>query len=139
MIVVDGSPASAWDEHHWRWSSYLLHIAPRAGLRFANGKVDGVITGVERATHDKVIVADDDVRYDEHSLTQMARSLQDADLVRPQNYFVSHPWHALWDSGRTLLNRAVGADYPGTLGLRRNDLFVSAGAMTVTLCSRISN
>jgi hypothetical protein len=126
VIVVDGSPASAWDEHHRRWSSLLLHIAPRAGLRFANGKVDGVITGVERATHDKVIVADDDVRYDEFSLMQMTRSLQDADLVRPQNYFVSHPWHALWDSGRTLLNRAVGADYPGTLGFRRT-IFLSAG------------
>ena len=126
VIVVDGSPAPAWDEHHRRWSSFLLHIAPRASLRHANGKVDGVITGVEHATHDKVIVADDDVRYDEDSLTQMTRLLQDSDLVRPQNYFASHPWHALWDSGRTLLNRAMGADYPGTLGIRRKT-FLSAG------------
>lgn len=126
VIVVDGSPAPAWQEHNRSWRSLVLHIAPRSDLSLANGKVNGVITGVERASHDRVIVADDDVRYDEESLAQMARSLDVADLVRPQNYFVDHPWHALWDSGRTLLNRALGADYPGTLGLRRT-IFLAAG------------
>lgn len=126
VIVVDGSPGSVWHEHHRRWHSLALHIPSRPGLQHANGKVTGVITGVERATCDKVIVADDDVRYDEDSLSQMALSLGEADLVRPQNYFVGNPWHALWDSGRTLLNRSFGADYPGTLGLRRN-IFLTAG------------
>lgn len=127
VIVVDGSPSGVWQEHHRRWHSLVLHVAPRTDLSHANGKVDGVITGVDRATHDKVIVADDDVRYDEVSLAQMSRSLQFADLVRPQNYFVEQPWHALWDSGRTLLNRAVGADYPGTLGLRRSTFLAAGG------------
>jgi hypothetical protein len=43
-------------------------------------------------------------------------------VVRPQNYFDPLPWHARWDTGRTLLNRAVAADWPGTLVVRRSAL-----------------
>ncbi|HZK50752.1 MAG TPA: glycosyltransferase [Actinomycetota bacterium] len=91
VIIVDGSLAASWQEHHRRWQSPLLHIEPRADLRYLNGKVNGVITGVERATYDKVIVADDDVRYDDDSLLQMESSLEEADVVRPQNYFIGNP------------------------------------------------
>ena len=42
--------------------------------------------------------------------------LGDGDLVRPQNYFSSLSWHARRDTARSLLNRALGSDYPGTLG-----------------------
>ena len=49
------------------------------------------------------------------------------DLVRPQNYFSPHPWHALWDTSRTLINRAIGGDFPGTLGLRRSTLQAIGG------------
>jgi hypothetical protein len=56
-------------------------------------------------------------------------ALADADVVRPQNYFVPHPlpWHALWDTGRTLLNRISGGDWPGTLGVRRSVLQRTGG------------
>ena len=40
--------------------------------------------------------------------------------MRPQNYFGPLPWHARWDTARTLLNRAFGRDYPGTLAVRRS-------------------
>jgi len=36
--------------------------------------------------------------------------LAGADLVGPQNFFDPLPWHARWDSARTLLNRASGGD-----------------------------
>jgi hypothetical protein len=36
------------------------------------------------------------------------------------------PWHAVWDTGRTLVNRAFGSDHPGTLGIRRST-FVELG------------
>ena len=49
-------------------------------------------------------------------------SLPSADLVRPQNYFDPLPWHARWDTARILLNRAIGSDFPGTLGVRRSFL-----------------
>jgi hypothetical protein len=47
--------------------------------------------------------------------------------VRPQNYFAPVPWHALWDTARTLLNRSVGADFPGTLAVRRSSLLAIGG------------
>ena len=36
------------------------------------------------------------------------------------------PWYAAWDTARTLLNRALAADSPGTLGVRRS-FFVAMG------------
>jgi hypothetical protein len=40
----------------------------------------------------------------------------------PQNYFAPAPWHARWDSARSLLNRVTGGDFPGTLALRMSAL-----------------
>ena len=73
------------------------------------------------------MIADDDVRYDEAGLTAVHRLLDRVDLVRPQNYFDPLPWHAWWDTGRTLLNRALGADYPGTLAVRRSTFLAMGG------------
>ena len=126
VLVVDGSDEDAFARHRDLWSQHVTHVPPRPGLGFANGKVDGVITGVELAQTEKVVVADEDVRYDVAALQRMGELLESHDLVRPQNYFDPMPWHALWDTGRTLLNRAVSADYPGTLGVRRS-LFLEAG------------
>ncbi|MDQ3785390.1 MAG: hypothetical protein M3360_11050 [Actinomycetota bacterium] len=102
-------------------------MAPEVGLFLANGKTLGVTTGVRAALCEKVVVADDDVRYDRAALERLERMLDHAELVRPQNYF-RHPipWHGLWDTARTLLNRATGADYPGTLALKRS-FFMSMG------------
>ena len=86
------------------------------------GKVSGVRTGVRLASHEKVVIADDDVRYDPAALRRVAQLLESHDLVRPQNYFSRLPWHARWDTARTLLNRCLGRDYPGTLAVRRSRL-----------------
>jgi hypothetical protein len=91
------------------------------------GKVGGVLTGLRLASHEHVIIADDDVRYDDESLAQTVAALASADVVRPQNYFQPLPWHARWDSGRMLLNRITGGDWPGTLGVRRSRLAVTNG------------
>lgn len=126
VIVVNGSHDDLWTEHDRLWGSYCLHMRPRSDLRFANGKVDGVITGVESASCEVVVIADDDVRYDLPSLDRIVQLFTEADLVIPQNHFSEHPWHAAWDTGRTLLNRAVSYDYPGTLAVRR-EVFMSCG------------
>ena len=91
------------------------------------GKVGGVLTGVRLASHEPLIIADDDVRYDETALSRMLQELQTAHVVRPQNYFEPLPWHAAWDTGRTLLNRLSGGDWPGTLGVRRSMLEATGG------------
>ena len=122
LFIVDGSDPAAFRAHRDRWGSIATHVAPDADVRCLNGKVRSVLTGLRRAAHELVIIADDDVRYDDHTLRCMRELLQDADLVRPQNVFDRLPWHARWDTARTLVNRAIGTDHPGTLGVRRSFL-----------------
>lgn len=119
VLIVDGSPPARFAAHAAAWGGGVRHLPPDPDLRFLMGKVNGVVTGLRHAAHELVVVADDDVRYDHDALSTVASLLAHADLVRPQNYFDPLPWHARWDTGRTLLNRALGADYPGTLGLGR--------------------
>ncbi|MBV8694457.1 MAG: glycosyltransferase family 2 protein [Ktedonobacteraceae bacterium] len=127
VIVVDASPPDVFAVHAVNWSSFTTHIAPDAHLRIANGKVKGVLTGLLRAKYEHLIIADDDVRYDLSALIRMIGLLDSFHAVRPQNYFAPLPWHALWDTGRTLLNRMTGGDWPGTLGVRRSMLQATDG------------
>lgn len=127
VTVVDGSPPEFFARHAAAWAGYVRHVPPDPHLTGANGKVLGVLTGLRLARHEHVVIADDDVRYDEQALRTLRRLLDRADLVRPQNYFDPLPWHAHWDTGRSLLNRAVGADYPGTLGVRRSTFQAMGG------------
>jgi hypothetical protein len=129
VIVVDGSDEATFAANAFRWGTLpVRHVAPDADLRCANGKVAGVLTGLRQASHDRVVIADDDVRYDDAALGRTVALLDDADLVRPQNYFAPAPWHAAWDTARSLLNRAVaGGDYPGTLAVRRSLVLAAGG------------
>lgn len=125
VLVVDGSPPEVFAEHARLLPPGIGHLRP--GYSCLNGKVSGVLTGLDVARTELCVIADDDVRYTEDSFTELLRHLRTADLVRPQNYFTQLPWHARWDTARTLLNRALGADYPGTLGVRRSILRASGG------------
>ena len=127
VIVVDGSPDPLFARHHAAWRTFGTHVRPDPDLSYRNGKVNGVTTGVRLASFDKVVIADDDVRYDQRGLDRVAALLDDAELVRPQNYFDPMPWHARWDTARCLLNRAVARDYPGTFGLRRSTFLAMGG------------
>jgi hypothetical protein len=101
------------------WGDVITQVRPDADLTFLNGKVNGVLTGFRLCRSDKVVIADDDVRYEPWQLRRIAMLLDGADVVRPQNFFEPLPWHARWDSARSLLNRALaGADFPGTLAVR---------------------
>jgi hypothetical protein len=126
-IVVDGSPPDVFAENAGAWGDGVVHVPPSPFLATPMGKVGGVLTGVELATNDHLIIGDDDVRYDAGSLGAMRALLEKADVVRPQNYFSPLPWHACWDTGRTLLNRTTGGDWPGTLGVRRSVLMRTGG------------
>ncbi|MDQ3956045.1 MAG: glycosyltransferase family 2 protein [Actinomycetota bacterium] len=127
VVVVDGSAPEHFSANAAAWGPYVKHLAVDSDLSFKNGKVNGVVTGVRAAGFEKVVIADDDVRYEAGSLHRVADLLEDADLVRPQNFFKSPmPWHATWDTARTLLNRSFWVDYPGTLAVRRS-LFLAMG------------
>jgi len=120
VTVVDGSEPAAFAEHARAWGALVRHV-PVACDRGANGKVNGVLTGLALARHEIVVLADDDVRHDRATLARLVAAAG-ADLVRPQNHFDPLPWHARWDTARSLLNRAVACDYPGTYAVRRSAL-----------------
>jgi Glycosyl transferase family 2 len=126
ILVIDGSSPEVFAANAEAWGSWTVHVAPDPDTHCKMGKVSGVTTGVRRAAFEAVVIADDDVRYEHGGLQRLVAYLDDYDLVRPQNYFDPLPWHARWDTARTLLNRALGADYPGTLGIRRSR-FVGMG------------
>ncbi len=127
VVVVDGSPPDAFAHHAESWPRTILHLPvddDRAGD--LNGKVAGVVTGLRRVRTPKAVIADDDVRWDRFALIRLAALLDDAGVVRPQNVFVPAPWHAVLDEARTLIARATGGDWPGTLGVRM-DAYARAG------------
>src|SRR5581483_1644899 len=111
VVVVDGSDDAVFAHHARAFGSRVRHerVDPRHACAY--GKVAGVHTGVERASSECVVLA----------------RLRHADLVRPQNAFTTLPWHAWWDTGRTLLNRAVSVDHPGTLAVRRSSFLAVGG------------
>ncbi len=125
VVVADGSPPEVFAAHRVLWDSAIRQVPVTSHC--LNGKVAGVVDGAFTASHDSLVIADDDVRYDRESLAAMAALLVDHPLVRPQNYFAPLPWHAQWDSARSLLNRALGDDYPGTLGVQRRALEKAGG------------
>jgi hypothetical protein len=135
VTVVDGSAPGLFERHRAAFPPGVRHIRPEPasgsradGNRAAgNGKVAGVMTGVRASPAELLVIADDDVRYTRESLAAVVHHLSSADIVRPQNYFDPLPWHAWWDTSRTLINRAWSADYPGTLAVRRSALIATGG------------
>ena len=121
VIVVDGSDPPIFSAHARVWPPGLRHLTPDPDVTATNGKVAGVTTGLRAASFEHVVIADDDVRWTAEQLRAVEARLRGADLVIPQNAFSpSAAWHARWDMARTLLNRAIGYDYPGTLAIRRS-------------------
>jgi hypothetical protein len=128
VLLIDGSPPPIYSAIDAQCIAAVRHCPPDEDLAaLSNGKVRGVLTGVRRASHESLIVADDDVRYGAEQIEQLIAVLATADVVRPQNYFDPLPWHARLDSARSLINRITGGDWPGTLGVRRSMLRRSGG------------
>jgi hypothetical protein len=132
ILVVDGSPSPLFARHAAALGGVARHLPPHPDLDFHMGKVNGVVTGIRECSHERVVLADDDVRYDAVALRRAIALLDEADLVRPQNYFDELPWHARWDTARSLLNRVFSGDptfpvgdFPGTLAVRRGAFLAS--------------
>jgi hypothetical protein len=128
LIIVDGSSEPVFEDFAARCGALVRHVAPDPQFReLLNGKAAGALTGVWLASHERVVIADEDVRYERQTLEQVTRALDHADVVRPQNYFDPQPWHAYLDTGRILINRMSGGDWPGTLAVRRSTLQRAGG------------
>jgi len=124
LIVVDGSPPEVFQQHHAAWSQLARHEVVDRRFGYMNDKVNGIHTGVELATCEKIILADDDIRYTAANLEKMRSLLDEFEMVRPQNYLSPLPWWARMESARMLINRATlkTGDYPGTCAFRRSTM-----------------
>jgi hypothetical protein len=127
VIVVDDSHPMVFATHASAWGGFVRHVAPDPSRVTPMGKVGNVLTGIDLASSERLIIADDDVRYDRPSLSQLMAALDAVDVARPQNYFEPLPWHARWDTSRMLVNRMTGGDWPGTLAVRRSILRATGG------------
>jgi hypothetical protein len=129
LIVVDNSEEDVFAVNAAAWSLFVRHVRPVPSLLCLQHKVANVRTGIPLARSEIVIVADDDIRWDEEGLLRAWALAQDQDIgaVRPQNFFSPLPWHARWDTARILINRATGSDYPGTLVVRKRVLETTGG------------
>ena len=121
VIVIDGSPAPVFDLHHEVWSKHARHEKVDRRFNYLNDKVNGIHTGVELSPNEKIVLADDDIRYTADDIELISRMLDDYEVVRPQNYLAPLPWWARIEGARMLVNRATlrAADYPGTCAFRR--------------------
>lgn len=122
VIVVDGSPEEVFVAHQELWASVCRHEQVDRRFGYLNDKVNGIHTGVERASNEKIILADDDIRYTAADVAKICELLDRAEMVRPQNYLSPLPWWARMEAARMLINRAtlrIG-DYPGTCAFRRS-------------------
>lgn len=124
VIVVDGSPDDIFPQHASEWAHTCRHQRVDRRFGYLNDKVNGIHTGVEIASCEKIILADDDIRYTAADVDEMCASLDRDEVVRPQNYLAPLPWWARMESARMLINRAslkIG-DYPGTCAFRRSTM-----------------
>jgi hypothetical protein len=124
VLVVDGSARSVFERHGEIWNKVCRHVPPDNKYTYLNGKVNGVHTGVDLASTERIILADDDIRYTTPDIDRMCRLLDTFELVRPQNFLKPTPWWARIESARILINRGTlrAGDYPGTCGFLRSTM-----------------
>jgi hypothetical protein len=122
VLVIDGSPASVFEQHAGSWRSLCRHERVDRSFGYLNDKVNGIHTGVRLATTEKIILADDDIRYTGAEIDRVRELLDNFEVVRPQNFLSPLPWWGRMEAARMLINRATlrTADYPGTCAFRRD-------------------
>ncbi len=122
VIVVDGSTPAIFAEHNRAWGQICRHVAVDPKYTYLNGKVNGVNTGVDLASCENLILADDDIRYTAYDLRCVCDLLGRHEMVRPQNYIAPLPWWGRIEAARMLINRGVlmTGDYSGTCAFRRS-------------------
>jgi hypothetical protein len=124
VIVIDGSRADVFAQNKNALGGACRHEPVDQRYRYLNDKVNGVHTGVALASFEKIILADDDIRYTAEQIAQILQLLDAYEVVRPQNFLRPLPWWAKMEAARMLINRATlrAADYPGSCAFRRTAL-----------------
>jgi hypothetical protein len=121
VVVVDGSSDTAFDENDksFRWVS--RHVAPRPRHQSFSGAIDPIRAAIDFANCDKVIIADQNVRYDAEAIGRLCALLDNHEVVEPQDYFEPLPWWSGIEAGRMLVHRGVDPlpDHGVTFGMRK--------------------
>jgi Glycosyl transferase family 21 len=122
VLVVDGSPSGVFAEHARVWRDVCRHVTVDKKYSYLNGKVNGVHTGVDLASCEYIVLADDDIRYTAEDIRRACALLDKHEMVRPQNYLSPLPWWGRMEAARMLINRGTlrTGDYPGTCAFRRS-------------------
>ena len=79
VILIDGSPPEVFARNRSELSASCRHEPVDRRYGYLNDKVNGVHTGVALASFEKIILADDDIRY---KTEQIAQILQLLDALR---------------------------------------------------------
>ncbi len=124
VLVVDGSSPAIFAQHAQVFGRGCRHVRVDRRFGYLNDKVNGIHTGIELASLEKIVLADDDIRYTAGDLKEMALLLDANEMVRPQNFLRPLPWWGKMEAARMLINRALlrAADYPGTCAFRRQTM-----------------
>ncbi|HVF50767.1 MAG TPA: glycosyltransferase family 2 protein [Pyrinomonadaceae bacterium] len=122
VLVVDGSPPEVFDAHDDAWRGACRHVRVNPKYAYLNGKVNGVHTGVDLARSERIVLADDDIRYTSGDIARACELLDRYEMLRPQNYLAPLPVWGRMEAARMLINRGVlrTGDYPGTCAFRRS-------------------
>ena len=127
VIVADGSEPEVFDQYSGVLGAVCRHVPVDRRFGYRNDKVNGIYTGIELASFDRIILADDDIRYSAENISTIMRLLDRNEVVRPQNFLDPLPWWAKMEAARMLINRALlsAADYPGTCAFRRGRMLAA--------------
>ena len=127
VVVADGSAPEVFNQYAGILGAICRHVPVDRRFGYLNDKVNGIYTGIDLASFDRIILADDDIRYSATNICTIMRLLDHYDVVRPQNFLDPLPWWAKMEAARMLINRALlpAADYPGTCAFRRGRMLAA--------------
>jgi hypothetical protein len=124
VVVVDGSPSPIFESNRavLRWVS--RHVAARPRHRNFTGGIDTVRTAVDVSGCDKIVIADENVRYHPDAIESVCDLLDLHEVVEPQDYFEPLPWWSGIEAGRMLVHRGVEPlpDHGATFGIRKTSI-----------------
>jgi hypothetical protein len=89
VLVIDGSPVDVFASHDRLWREICRHERVDSRFQYLNDKVNGIHTGVALAATEKIILADDDIRYRAFAIDRILQLLDLFEVVRPQNYLAA--------------------------------------------------
>lgn len=122
VVILDPSPRLQFDLNGriLRWVG--KHVAVRPEHRAPGGAVDLVRAAVALASCEKVVVADEDVRYTPDAIDQLCDLLDMHEVVEPQDYLDPLPWWGGIEAGRILVHRGIEPqpDHGATFAFRRS-------------------